>query len=214
MPLPKNAKNDEYRALERKAKVAKLYLEGKAQWEIAELVGSTQPTVSKDLAEIREQWQESYKEAFSEKVAVELAKIDKVEAAAWEGWYRSCGDVVTRSKKTEKALRKPKPELSEDEDEPQGMGAPAELVPIKTLIEMTRKGQAGNPSFLAEVRACIDMRLKVLGAYKEPPTAKPQVVLFPWAQIHEPTPITDPVDEAVKQLPPPIPVQATPKGAK
>lgn len=194
MPLPKGAKNDEYQALSRKTKVAKLYLEGKAQWEIGELVGVTQPTVSKDLAEIREEWKRQYADDFSEKVNLELAKIDLVEQRAWEGWYRSCGDVVTRTRKVEKGLRTPPKNTP---------GEPASLVPIKTLIEMSKKGQAGNPSFLAEVRACIDMRLKILGAYKEPPAKEPVTIVFPWAQIHEPTPITDPVDEAVKALPPP-----------
>lgn len=199
MPSPKNMKTELMVGLERKHRVAKLYLEGKAQWEIAELVKCAQGTVSKDLADVRAQWRESYKESFNDKVERELAKIDLVEEQAWQGWYKSCGDAVTRSKKTEKAIRK---QRKEDEDDPSSgpVGEPMELVPIKVLVEMTRKGQAGNPAFLNEVRACIDMRLKVLGAYKEPPKDKPPVLIFNWGEMANPTPITDPVESAIAQL--------------
>lgn len=203
MPLPKNAGNDVAVILARRKQVADLYLQGLTQAEVGERLLCSQTTVCEDLKHIREEWQTRASETFNEKVMLELAKIDQVEAEAWKAYHRSCGDAVTKVKKVEKALRKAKQEQDEQEegDKP-AFGEPMGMVPVKTLIEMTRKGQVGNPSFLSMVLNCVDMRLKVLGAYKEPPTAKPNVLIIDWKQMNEPSPITDPLDEALKSLPP------------
>lgn len=102
MPLPKNRKNDQYERLERRERVATLYLQGKTQWDIARLVKVSQGTVSNDLAAIREGWLASTLHDFDAKAAEELAKVGQLEATAWEAWQRSCKPIGKKSRKQSK----------------------------------------------------------------------------------------------------------------
>ena len=76
--------NDDAIRDQRRERVARLYVSGKSQRAIAVIVGVSQPTVSNDLEEIRKQWLSDAKMNFAERQAKELAKIDAVEAEAWD----------------------------------------------------------------------------------------------------------------------------------
>jgi hypothetical protein len=85
-----NRKNRQYALMERRQEVARLYVVGRTQWDIAHHLGVSQATVSGDLDKIRKQWLDSTLRDFNTRVAEELAKLDAIEAAAWEGYARSC----------------------------------------------------------------------------------------------------------------------------
>ena len=119
---------------------AELYLAGRNQYEIAEVIGVSQGTISNDLKAIRAMWRERAVIAFSERKAEELARLDKLEREYWQAWERSIKPVKSKSKK------------------------------VKTFAdsldstEITKKKEArdGNPSFLAGVERCIKQRMEIL----------------------------------------------------
>jgi predicted transcriptional regulator len=76
--------------LERRKEAASLYCRGKPQWEIARHLGVTQAQISYDLRAVRKAWLESSIRDFDELKAQELAKLDHLEATAWENFERSC----------------------------------------------------------------------------------------------------------------------------
>ena len=160
MPLPKNAKNDQYQRLERRRQVSDLYLKGATQWEIAGRLQCSQGTVCNDLAAIREQWLQSSLVDFSQKKAEELARLDAVERAAWQGWERSFEDARTSYQRTEEALQSP-PKATKGRSEAEE--EQARLVVVRRIVAETRKGQAGDPRFLERVGWCIECRLRSSG---------------------------------------------------
>jgi len=122
-------------------RIADLYLKGRLQVDIAEEVGVTQATVSRDLKVLHQEWLEDAKIDFDKAKAKEIAKIDNLERIYHAAWERSCEDAET--------VRKKKSQVGEGSEH-------KEMVTIA-------KGQAGDPRFLAGVQWCIDRRCKVLG---------------------------------------------------
>jgi hypothetical protein len=143
---------------ERRWKVARLYLQGKAQVEIGQLLGVTQACVSMDLAAIRKVWVEEAQDDYIAARARELAKIDHLESVAWEAWDRSTKDAEVRTTKKEKAPRVPT-----GRDGRPRRGAKPKLGTIKFIEDLRVTGQSGNPAFLDRVAWCIEMRSKLLG---------------------------------------------------
>jgi hypothetical protein len=139
MPRPSARK---LAALARQERVAAGYLRGQTQSALALAEGVDQGTVSRDLAAVREEWKARSAEAFAERVAEELARIDGLERTAWEGWEKSRQDAQTRHVRTE------------------GAGDAR-----KTISEITTRGQAGDPRFLERVGWCVEQRLKIIGGY-------------------------------------------------
>lgn len=137
--------------------VAELYLRGKMQSEImntlndsyrkeAETTGKrdyfqiTQPSISRDLAEVRRRWRESSIRDFDSARAQELAKIDELEREYWKAWSRSIGE--------SKMTRKRKGIVGEGVvDE--------ETTETRLLV--------GSPKFLEGVERCIAKRCELLG---------------------------------------------------
>jgi len=120
----------------RRPEVARLYLEGAFQTDIAEQLGVTQATISRDLARIRKEWISSATVNYNEAVAKELARIDNVEREAWEAWRRSQQDAVqVRS------------------------GVQAE----KSTDVTIRTGQTGNPAYMRVILECVKQRCDILG---------------------------------------------------
>lgn len=171
----------------RQHEVSNLYIQGMTQWEIAERLGTSEYTVGSDLAKVREQWRKD----ISRDLGEQLARIDRIEAVAWEAWERSCEDAETKVKRTEKApAGQPKgqdgkaqgPYSLFNPDGVDGVGerAPAgglaakidavngnaKLVTVRETEERRTVGQCGNPAYLDRVAWCVDTRLKILGAYK------------------------------------------------
>ena len=113
--------------------IAKWYLQGKSQYEIADLVGLSQATISRDLKALHKVWLKSSLVDFGEAKAKELAKIDHLELTYWEAWEAS---------KTSTTIR----------------GASDSESAI-----VTQKEGAGDPAFLAGVERCIKQRVDILG---------------------------------------------------
>lgn len=70
-------------------KISGLYLQGKTQWEIKEIIGVSQGTVSNDLRALQKAWMESSLLNINEGVAKELRRINFIEREAWESWASS-----------------------------------------------------------------------------------------------------------------------------
>lgn len=137
---PKGSKKEVQRRVESRLPViAELYLQGYSQKEIADQLGVSQPTIGKNIQRIREDWLESSRINFDERAAIELAKLDRLERKAWEGYERSCKDEVTNLDRIEE---------SDDGGE-------------RRVNESRVKGQAGDSSFLAIIERCIDKRLRM-----------------------------------------------------
>lgn len=63
----------------RRRKVAELRLQHWTETEIAEALGVSQPTISRDLAHIRDEWREERVRSYDDWVAEELAKLAALE---------------------------------------------------------------------------------------------------------------------------------------
>lgn len=128
---------------ERQAIVARLYMvEDMTQMEIAQELGVSQSTISKDVAKIHEEFKmrqtlplQWYKEQ-------QLQKLNAIEKAAREGWERSIG-------KSTRVVEK----SSLDNNN--------QLV-ITEKVETTDE-LPGDPRFLNQMIACVDRRIRILG---------------------------------------------------
>lgn len=137
-------------AKERRVIVADMYLTGYSQPQIAEELGISQPTVSRDLTAIRKQWQREAVDSFDIVQKRELARIDKIESEAWEAWRRSIG--ISRSETT-----------TVEGGTPDKKG----VVSAKSTKKVVRTDNlVGDPRFLDQVKWCIEQRLKIYGVYQ------------------------------------------------
>lgn len=123
--------------------IADLYLKGWLQVDIAEEVGLSQTTVCRDLKALQRQWIAVTLIDFDEAKGNEIAKIDRLEREHWAAWERSCLDAETVTKKGK---------VKKDAEKPES---------VEQIIQ--RKGQAGDPRFLAGIQWCIDRRIKLFG---------------------------------------------------
>jgi hypothetical protein len=126
-------------------RVAELYLGGHTYREIAEILSSERDytlvhsTVLRDMKVVEEQWRERATKHLSDWKAQELARIDKVERAAWEAWERSIGQHEVCTEKSG------------------GQYGPERQVKTEEL--------AGDPRYLDKVAWCVSERCKILGLY-------------------------------------------------
>jgi hypothetical protein len=126
--------------LQRRKKVAALYLQGRYQWEIGQAVGVDRGTISRDLKAIRDQWQGAALADWTQAKNRELDRVDLLERTYWESWERSMA-----------------PAESSTQEKLNGTGGER----MKAAIR--REGRDGNPAFLAGVQWCIERRCKLLG---------------------------------------------------
>lgn len=129
--------------------IARLYLKGEIQVDIAAQLGISQATVSRDIKFIQNEWQTERVYDINEAKQRELAKIDNLELEYWQAWRRSCENkqIVNR-----KGL----------------LGAEDPKTKKRTMIgniEVTERneGQAGDARFLDGVMDCIKQRCAILG---------------------------------------------------
>lgn len=133
---------------ERRQEVAKLYVRGYYQAEIADSLGVCRTLICKDLAAIQEEWAKENVQNLNAVKVRELEKLDQIEREAWRAWERSQKDEET-TKKTNIELR--------SSDDAGTVHVPAD----KT--EHTLKGQAGDPRFLDQIQKVIERRCRLLG---------------------------------------------------
>ena len=123
----------------RRQQVAQLYLAGKYQSEIGQLLGVTQQQISQDLKAVQQQWLAASIRDFDTVKSEQLAKIDAVERAAWAAWERSLQprevtvqEVIEGEQRTNK-------------------------------VSLRKERQVGDPRFLERIQKCIDQRCDILG---------------------------------------------------
>ena len=124
---------------QRRQQVAQLYLAGKYQSEIGQLLGVTQQQISKDLRAVQQQWLAASIRDFDAVRAEQLAKIDRIERAAWESFALS---LKPREITVQEAVEGERPTKK---------------------ASIRKEGQAGDPRFLQIAQRCIDQRADLLG---------------------------------------------------
>jgi predicted transcriptional regulator len=127
----------------RRATVARLFLQGMWQADIAKHVNVTQQQVSKDIQVIRALWSKSMVEDYNQKVDEELAKINLLEQEYHEAWSRSKEQFKSRSIKG-RAI---------------GEENPTQLVEKHERTEE----RVGDPRYLQGIQWCIEQRCKIMG---------------------------------------------------
>lgn len=142
MPGDTKNKRSKLEIKQARMKIAKLYIQGKYQSEIAGMMGLTQQQISYDLKVIQKEWLQNTTFALDDYKAKELAKIDLLERTFWDAWERSLEEFRSQVTKA-KGSQKGKPNQ-------------AERI-IKT------EDRNGDPRYLDGVMKCIERRAKLLG---------------------------------------------------
>jgi len=137
------SKQDEFTILDRRRQVADLYLRGTPQYLIARQFNVHKGQITRDLQAIREDWKRAAALDFGERLAQELAKVDRLELEYWTAWDRSCKDAQVLLAETIKT---------------------ADGSRAKTSKRV--EGQAGDPRFLTGIQWCSEQRCKLLGLIK------------------------------------------------
>jgi hypothetical protein len=158
-PMPRHTEQEKFAILARRKAVAELYLAEQPQYRIAQQLKVNVRTVKRDLALLRQQWLQAARVDFAERKARELAKLDRVEELAWEGWQRSCANRQTKTEAVE-------------EGRVSKAGAP---LPPLVKRSSTSKSQVGDPRFLEIIASCVQQRCALLGlqAQDKPAFTKP-----------------------------------------
>jgi len=134
---------ERFRILERRKRVAGMYLQGMSQWEIGRQLGVTQQCIAKDVHALEKEWLASAVVAIDAAKAKELARIDRLERVAWRAWRRSC-------QRKEKATTRMERKLDEDAQK------------AKTVTSKATELRDGNPEYLKRVEWCISKRCELL----------------------------------------------------
>lgn len=117
-----------------------MYLAGRLQADIGDVLGLSQSTISRDLRALHKVWRKAALVDFNEAKARELGKVDRLEREYWEAWQRS--------RKDKEAT------LTEKIDA---------TASSRTKAQIRKEGQVGDPRFLAGAQWCIERRCKLLG---------------------------------------------------
>jgi hypothetical protein len=141
--MPGRNSQERFRILERRRRVASLYLRGISQWEIGRQLGVTQQCIAKDVRALEKEWLASAVVDIDAAKAKELARIDRLERVAWRAWRRSCQQKEKASTRLERKL---------DEDAKRG----------KTVSSKQTEARDGNSEYLKRVEWCISKRCELL----------------------------------------------------
>ena len=134
---------ERFRILERRQRVAGMYLQGMSQWEIGRQLGVTQQCIAKDVHALEKEWLASAVVAINAAKAKELARIDRLERVAWRAWRRSC-------RRKERATTRLEKKVDEDAQK------------AKTVTSKAVELRDGNPEYLKRVEWCISKRCELL----------------------------------------------------
>lgn len=162
-------RQEEFVRAQRRLNVAELYLRGYTQARIAQELGCSEPTVKKDLTYLMEQWVTESRLAFDQRKAKELARIDRLEEMAHRGW--------TLSLERQEVHRSLKKQVRQQVRNADNKVTGHRMVPVEETTEVVVKGQGGDPRFLEEMRKCVEMRMRILGLWKEGNTNVTNVTL-------------------------------------
>lgn len=128
--------------------VSELYLKMMTLRQISEATGLSIMTVSRDLEAVRKRWQREAVRDIGERKMIELARLDKIEAEAWDAWERS------------KKPRERKETLVEKNDE--GDGEKLRTF-SKKRTSLVSEEYVGDPRYLAIIQKCIEQRASLIG---------------------------------------------------
>jgi len=147
----------------REREIARLLLQGKDRSFIAAKLGLAFETVIKYEQKLADRWIEKWivesNEDYRRKLAADLERLHEIEAEARQAWKRSQKNAeVKRQTLVRKKVNDDGDLFADDPDQ-------APMVVIREENEV--RGQVGDPRFLAEIRSCIQMRLQVMGAFKD-----------------------------------------------
>jgi hypothetical protein len=147
MAAPKRTTFQRERDLEQ---ITSLYLTGKTQQAIADVIGVSRQQISLDIQAIKKRWRESSLIDIGEAKNRELDRLDKLEQIYWSAWENSLGE-RTRTKQETSADGR-------DEDKNKKR---------KSLIRASveKETMLGNPAYLAGIEYCISERCKIVGLY-------------------------------------------------
>lgn len=206
--IPKTAiygKNNEAILAERRQTVASFYLQGKSQVEIALKLGVSQPTIGSDLKHIREEWVAQGIKNFDEAKAKELAGLDLAETELWDSWFKSKETAETKIIRIRKAPDVP----NKFKGSTEGPKSAAQRVLqegaeklriIEKNIELTRRGQCGNPTFMAQIIQIKEMRLKIIGAFKDDNKGNINIFNIDWDRMAgRPEDTEDPIEKKIAE---------------
>ncbi|HEY7157935.1 MAG TPA: hypothetical protein VH575_28515 [Gemmataceae bacterium] len=141
--MPGRNSQERLRILQRRRRVASMYLRGLSQWEIGRQLGVSQQCIAKDVAALEKEWLAAAVVDLDAAKAKELARIDRLERVAWRAWQRSCQRKERASSRLEKKL---------NDDAQQG----------KTVTSKQTELRDGNPEYLKRVEWCINKRCELL----------------------------------------------------
>jgi hypothetical protein len=141
--MPGRNSQERFRILDRRRRVASMYLRGMSQWEIGRKLGVTQQCIAKDIKALEKEWLTSMVVDIDAAKAKELARIDRLERVAWRAWRNSCKRKERASTRLEKKLA---------EDATQG----------KTVTSKQVELRDGNAEYLKRVEWCINKRCELL----------------------------------------------------
>jgi hypothetical protein len=137
------------RKLNEKALIVSLYLQGNSMARVRELAEEQtggrrfgRDIIRKYITEATEEWKASKAEMLENHKAIELEKINRLEATYWDAWARSCEVQTTKTKIKKK-----------------GDGERMALAQIRD----DEKPAIGDPRFLTGIQWCTEMRCKILG---------------------------------------------------
>src|SRR6516164_6666746 len=141
--MPGRNSQERFKILERRKRVAGMYLRGISQWEIGRQLGVTQQCIAKDVQALEKEWLASAVVDIDAAKARELARIDRLERVAWRAWRRSC-------QRKERATTRMERKLDEDAQK------------AKTVTSKATELRDGNPEYLKRVEWCISKRCELL----------------------------------------------------
>lgn len=127
-------------------KTGELLVRGYTVVEICSELDVTKTTGYKMIKRITDEWRRSAMASINEVKAKELAKLDHIEAAAWDGWERS---KQSRRKQTV------------DSDILKLKDSPALRTPRKS--KSVEEDRDGDPRYLDMILKCVDRRIRILG---------------------------------------------------
>ena len=122
--------------VQRRQKVAELFLQGWNQDAIGRELNISQPQVAADLKKINQTWRESAIRDFDEARNQELARLQRMEREAWSAWERSKQPSQTATVNGEAGAQ---------------------------TARRTVKHQYGDPRFLDIALRCSEARRQLLG---------------------------------------------------
>lgn len=173
----------------RQKQVAFLYMKGEPICLIAQVLKIPETLVNSDLNAIRIQWKKEAAMLMDERKAKELARIDKIEEEAWNGWLRS----IEMQTITTRRVRKVRVHVKG------GKKAAHKMVPAEESEDQVIKSCSGDPRFLEQIERCVTLRLKLFALLKGDNVNQNQVFIN-WAGLVGRGETVNPVEEKIIEI--------------